>query len=737
MENSYEMRHSAEPNNHMVYSAYISQLQLNTEHLNDLLRRGLNGELINKAQYRSKPAKNSRIASDTIGYLDGNFSMDKVPGFFRSGHGHLEAAPAVGMIIPSRDVNGRISSLLIRNDKPKIDEAGKPKNKYVAFSSTGKLHGSRVWSTTHCPIIKGDPIKVSGTTVRITEGILKADVTTALSDIYCLGFPGLNMPPDLAYVLEKLEISTVHIAFDSGEDDCVDMVRARAKLIRRLREIGVDVIVELWDYKYGKGVDDVLKNGHADKIRSATEEEIEEFLRRADLKDPENGDYVYVVDHEKFYQIHNFKSWTKSQFMNRFGFTETKDINKLIATGYRQVDGLTYLPQGEKFVVIDGYEYLNIWRDPGIIPLEGDVQPFLDHLAYLFPDQKDRKNLHDYIAYNTQYPGRKMSWALVIIGLQGIGKSFFTDVFKGMFGAGNIATPTNEQLHEKYSGWQKGCHIVVIEELKVRGKVDLMNKLKPMITQEWTKVREMHVESYDYPNRYNVMAFTNHNDALLIDQDDRRYCILKSPAEPMGSQYYRDLWAWINNPRNIQALLYYFLNVDLSGFEPKGRAPSSSAKVDMMARSLSALEEWVIGHIEDHAWPFNRSIVAIRHLKRPEICPRGFEQISDKKWADALQKAGAVRYPAQVPMADKSRVTVWLIGDDKQGLLRLDAGTIARIYKADSLSADQIVMEQRDKNSKADMSDVLEAYNPIRQDKPQKQSAEDDTSNPVEDSAPL
>jgi hypothetical protein len=64
-----------------------------------------------------------------------------------------------------------------------------------------------------------------------------------------------------------------------------------------------------------------------------------------------------------------------------------------------------------------------------------------------------------------------------------------------------------------------------VEEMMAKARQEIMNKLKPMITEPWCTIREMYRPAYEQPNRFNFLFFSNHNNALLLDNSDRRYCI--------------------------------------------------------------------------------------------------------------------------------------------------------------------------------------------------------------------
>lgn len=714
---SYGTRGVAEPHNHSIYTTYIKALGLKDSERMDLLKRGLNEEQINRAQYSTKQINTALDTSNALGILKTTgVNLDNVPGFFVDDKtGHNDQCKVSGLTIPVRDMNGHIASLLIRNDKAKVDKDGKLKNKYLPFSSAGKTKGNKVRQTTHCPIVKGKARECDSTSIRITEGVLKSDVATALGDKYCLGMQGLNIQDDLPVILVELEIQELIISIDAGEDDSFDILRCKARLIKICRDIGIDFKIECWDAKFGKGIDDVLKSGNADKIRFLKEDEIEALLDKANEADFNNGDWVYNIHDQLFVNIMNGQLLSKGQFVDKFRLVKAEAANMVIGGNFRQVDKTTFLPNGDTFINEDGLKCLNIWQNPQTVPLEGNIDIFMNHVKLIFPDEFQRNILFDWLAFNIQFPGIKILWALLIIGDEGIGKSFFGHIMKKILGERNVGFPTMEELHEPYTAWQKNKQLIVVEEMMAKGKVELMNKLKPIITQPTTQIREMRMTSYSAYNRFNILSYTNHDDALLINDKDRRYGIIKSMLERLSPEYYQMLWDWIKEKRNLQSVHHFFMFRDISKFNPNAAAPETQAKRDMVSIGKSSLEEWISDGVALRTWPFNRDILNIPHLKDKRVCPNGFEKISNYRWAQALRKSGASQYGNDgnpVKLSNKSMARMWIIGDQKQILLNSTPTEIAKLYENTPLDYNGLNPTAQEK-----FDNVLN-FNPSRDEEP-------------------
>ena len=642
MADTYKIKGNAPNANAQVYGTYLSALGLDGEHKANLRERGLTNKQIKENGYATKPVGNSAVAIKAMGTIATAYDLDGVPGFYWNEKRNIRAVvPIRGMCIPCRDPGRNIHGVVVRTEG--LD------SKYVAFSSAGKPQGARSWQNIHVPI--GEP----GTKCRITEGILKADVATALGDVVCLGMHGLHPSKDIQNIFASLEISTLVIALDQEESRDVKM--ATGKLIQQAVEFGCDWEIELWDPEDGKGIDDVLLSGG--EIRYASPEEKSAIEAEANAANPWSKDWVYVISIERFYNKTTGQQLKKSQFADKFGMGSADAVNKMLEMPYARVDGMTYWPEAEEEVIDGNIRCVNIWKPSKVVPVEGDVSVFLDHVDYIVPNEAEACVVLDWLAYQVQHPGKKVHWSLLVQGIPGTGKSFLGETMRHVLGASNVRSPSNEEIHEPYTGWCKEAQLVVIEEVMARGRLELMNKLKPLITQPIANIREMYTPPYEQPNRFNLLMFTNHPDSIIIDKNDRRYCVIASPAEPRGVKYYSALFKWL--AEHPGEMLHFLKRRDISEFQPHGHAPMTQGKRELIETSRSILEEWIENGIEEEAWPFQYDLVNIRHIKQSRNTPPAIAKLSDVKWSQAMKTAMCVPFLSQVRLSDGSNARIWIV----------------------------------------------------------------------------
>jgi hypothetical protein len=234
-----------------VYVALIELLGLSDQHRADLKARGLTDASIDAGQYASLPYTPNDFR---LGRLLSSFdarTLALTPGFeitekqTASSEKYAKAVVALthasGLLIPVRNVDGKIVALKVRRDR------GEPRYVYLSRADNGS--GSHV----HVPVLRT-------TTVRVTEGELKADVATLLTGELTLSLPGVNSWRAALPVLEALRPTVVCLAFDADKADNKHVARAEQNLANALLEAGYMVEIETWPADH-KGIDDALAAG--------------------------------------------------------------------------------------------------------------------------------------------------------------------------------------------------------------------------------------------------------------------------------------------------------------------------------------------------------------------------------------------------------------------------------------------------------------------------------------------
>lgn len=273
---------------------------------------------------------------------------------------------------------------------------------------------------------------------------------------------------------------------------------------------------------------------------------------------------------------------------------------------------LPYMPAGEVFTDELGRQAVNTYKKPNIVYTQGDVTPFLDHLAKLFPIERDVKILLSYMAHCVQRPGRKAMWAPVIQSAEGAGKNVFKFVMTYALGTPYVYTPKSQQLVEsggKFNAWMRGKLLIIADEIRVDEKREMIEILKDLITEDRVEIQGKGTDQDVEDNVANWMMFTNWQDAIPISLNQRRYAIFYSQVQRiadfhrlgMVGDYFPKLYGWIRSEgagHVAQYLLNYLIPDE---FDPMGaahRAPATSSTVEALAMSRTRLEQVLAEAIE-------------------------------------------------------------------------------------------------------------------------------------------
>lgn len=208
--------------------------------------------------------------------------------------------------------------------------------------------------------------------------------------------------------------------------------------------------------------------------------------------------------------------------------------------GARAVDKDAYHPGLAEIFTIGGVTYVNKYRPELRIqpaaawnPVGKQMAAALErHLSLLIPNRRERQIFRAWLAHNYLHPGVKVRWAPLLKGCPGDGKSMFGELLELVLGVDNVKLMNADTIQTSpFSGWVEGQCVTVFEEVKFHGhnRYDVVNKLKPYIANNRV---EKHGKGKDPGNILNVtnyLMLTNHEDAIPIEEGDRRYFVLFSP----------------------------------------------------------------------------------------------------------------------------------------------------------------------------------------------------------------
>jgi hypothetical protein len=262
-----------------------------------------------------------------------------------------------------------------------------------------------------------------------------------------------------------------------------------------------------------------------------------------------------------------------------------------------------YLPGAGRLFRQDAVKCVNyycdnpIWRPAELSQdLEEDAQGgdaraalFRRHLELLIAGGNWTREVQlfaNFLRYVVENPGNKLTWAVLMQGSYGDGKSEPISRLMGrLLGAPNVSTIQGRTIEKsEFTSWAEGHCFAIIEEIKLHGhnRYDIVNTLKTPISNAMIEIHPKGSDPYSVVNTGNYYITTNYTDAIPLAKKDRRYFILFSrfPKEYSdNSKYFDDLFDAIGNDEGAVEVGKWLLSVPYhADFKPKGHAPHTGDK---------------------------------------------------------------------------------------------------------------------------------------------------------------
>jgi hypothetical protein len=342
--------------------------------------------------------------------------------------------------------------------------------------------------------------------------------------------------------------------------------------------------------------------------------------------------HCYVKDGDYFLDMSNNSQLTYQGFLAEYGrLMPVRDNGvrenavdwALNRWGMRTVHRTAYRPDQPSYFEWDGLEFANNYS-PATIPVtaleytEGGLAAIEAMQRHLFDMCGRRPEIYTavlmWLAHNVQKPGVKVRWAPIIKGCPGDGKSIFGNILRAVMGFRNVNVTGVASLTASggFTDWATGAAVNVFEEIWIVGRERhrIYNATKEFITNDFISINSKGDKQYNAYNCTNHIAFSNHNDAIPLEDQDRRWLVIFTPwASLVDMLRYCSLDAagwearkqamdrgWKHHGGELRAWL---LALPLTGFDKDGSAIETPERAKMIASSKDDAESVAMSIIAD------------------------------------------------------------------------------------------------------------------------------------------
>lgn len=201
--------------------------------------------------------------------------------------------------------------------------------------------------------------------------------------------------------------------------------------------------------------------------------------------------------------------------------------------------------------------------------------------------------------------------ALAMVSSQGTGKNTLLDFMSYILGSSNMVSVDGiKSVTDSFNYILQNKRLININEMSSTKEEFRSNfdKIKRFITDSTITITPKGIDSYTMSNIGNYVLFTNHRDAIIVENTDRRYAVFEmSGIYANNSTYFNNLYSLCFNQdvaNEFYTYLLDFSSIDLS------KIPDTELKQEMMTLSRPTPLRFLDSVIEDNLFDGETKIKA-------------------------------------------------------------------------------------------------------------------------------
>ena len=177
---------------------------------------------------------------------------------------------------------------------------------------------------------------------------------------------------------------------------------------------------------------------------------------------------------------------------------------------------------------------------------------FFRHMEYIIPIEAEREWFFSWMAYNIQYPGQRCKVTPLLIATDhGTGRGWIAQLMVSLLGTWNcsktkMGTLNGESGAGQYQDYMNNNLLCSIEEVKDGGKrYGVTDTIRDYLTEKTLEINLKYGLKTTKSVYTNFFWMSNHADAIVLTEEDRRINVFRTEDGPKGSEYYERLYGWM------------------------------------------------------------------------------------------------------------------------------------------------------------------------------------------------
>lgn len=345
-------------------------------------------------------------------------------------------------------------------------------------------------------------------------------------------------------------------------------------------------------------------------------------------------------------------------------FTESQALR------FPRTDATCFRPElGPNVIVMEeGITKINVWVPINTPRKQGDATPFLRHLEKLIVPAHDRELLISYMAACVQKVGEKFRWCPFIQGVPGNGKTTLSEVVARAVGRRYSHSPHANDIANKFNDWIENKLFIYVNDIYTADRREVLEILKPLITDELVEVQPKGGAKYMTDNRANFILNSNHKEGVPKSADDRRYAPFYTAQQTredmarggLDGPYFQKLNAWLRAD-GFAIVANYLENYNIpAAYDPSlmSEAPVTSNTAEAINAGMGSLEQEILEAINTGRPGFCGGWVSSVALGNMIDAKRYSKLVPANKRKEIMASLGYIPHPALVSGRTTSAVPI-------------------------------------------------------------------------------
>lgn len=356
--------------------------------------------------------------------------------------------------------------------------------------------------------------------------------------------------------------------------------------------------------------------------------------------------YIYVeegqqiIDSSRPLESGRYKATDFEKAKKNCKVGDSQMFNKWLSSPRRKtVRDMTFRPGGQRIVEKDKALYYNTYDPPEQLqePFNNEyMDVYEDHMMWLFQDVDAWQRMVNWMAITVQRPDVRVPWAPLLVSVGGTGKTWVFECMKNMLDGRYCASVDPEELEQQYNSYMADTLVVWFEEVHTRQRHEMVDKLKPIITNNTMEINNKYGGKGQREVYANVGMTSNHDDALALKPEDlRRYWVYRITRPICSPEYGKRIYGWLDTAGPKHAL-HMLRKIDISSWAFNAEPPVTDATKTMIRANMSLASRAVMECIEDRVGVFQADCGDERQIERT-VAQWLDQDLLDKRQKSELQ----------------------------------------------------------------------------------------------------